>query len=79
MLEEQTRTQIQNSARTQYVTYRTLMNPDLTHPDFYAVIGESDMDEKRRIATTRFRLSSHTVTSQSMLLLIRLVSLLYFE
>jgi hypothetical protein len=60
-IEEKLRRQIRNSERTKYITYRTLMNPNVTQPDFYAITGETDLDERRRITTTRFRLSSHNL------------------
>ena len=59
--EERLKTQIRNSERTKYMTYRTMMNPNLTYPDFYSHIGEADDDEKKRITSTRFRLSSHNL------------------
>ena len=49
---------IRESERTKFATYRTLMNPDLVPHVLYTC---SATKEHERIATTRFRLSSHNL------------------
>ena len=49
---------VQNSPRTKYSTYRTIINPALSR---HAMYSDKDILEPHRIVTTRFRLSSHNL------------------
>jgi hypothetical protein len=49
---------VQTSPRTKYSTYRTIINPALNK---HAMYSDKDVSEHHRIATTRFRLSSHNL------------------
>ena len=49
---------IQQSTRTKYIMYKTLMNPSFVVHQMYS---EPDIKEHERLAVTRFRLSSHNL------------------
>ena len=49
---------IEQSQRTKYITYRTLMNPQLSLHEMYT---DTSVKEHERLAVTRLRLSSHNM------------------
>ena len=56
--EAQLHGKIRASQRTKYLTYSTVMNPEMT---FHAMYTDIDVKEHHRVTVTRFRLSSHNL------------------
>ena len=51
-------TRVRNSGRTKYVTYRTLINPDMKVHGMYL---NSEVSEHGRLVATKYRLSSQNL------------------